>query len=369
MQPARQTDLDALDVLTRAGASRERVSSELGEQLDDVDAALVGDVLRASGRVGETLQLRRSLVQLCALVRAVDAAEQQLITLDDLASGLALHAARSDRFEHFDDARVLLRTLAELLARDTPDSGRQALRSQVAILHRQLREFLLEQLTGSADGSMPTGAADTLEIADPRAAFVVSDPVAVRRNHELVHELLHGADDHPVTGILGAAWRRGWSAVPIVGELPGESDADEPARLADALELLDPAPHELVQVDLRSQPRWHLDGTTMRVSDGLRRSWHLPPTLHGLQLATTERPSWCVLTTSDLQFAIVEGAGHHALLGPTAFVTAACAAPPLETVARFREHVEQLAGGEHDDPPADLLEIATRFGRLRRRSR
>lgn len=369
--PLPHPDLDVLDVLTRAGSAREQVSSALGEQLDEVDAQLVSDVLRAAGRVGETLELRRALVQLCALVRAIDAAEQQRITLAELATGLALHAAHTDRFAAFDDARVLLRTLDELLAHPTPASGQQALRAQVVILHRQLREFLLEQLTGSVDGTMCTQPASEHAPRDTRAAFAVTDPAVARANHELVDELLHGADNHPVTGILGAAWRRGWSAVPIAGDLPGELDEHELPRLAAALELLDPVPLELVQVDLRRQPRWRLDGSTMVLGDGLRRSWHVPATLDGLQHSMADdRAGWCVLSTTDLAFAIIEGADHHALIGPTNFVTAACGAPPLEVVARFREHVEQLTDHDDDDePPADLLEIATRFGRLRRRSR
>lgn len=362
---------DVLDVLTRAGDARERLADALGEQLDAIDALLVSDVLRTAARVGDTLDLRRALVQLCALLRALDAAERELITLDELRAGLALHAARSDRFEHFADARVVLRTLAELLERDTPATGETALRGQVALLHAELRAFAYEQLTGSPHGELAAGAGEarTTQQIDPRADTLVTSPDAARANHELVDELLHGARHHPVTGLLGAAWVRGWSAVPLAGEQLGEDDDHELDRLADALLVLDNgAPRELVQVDLRRQPRLHLDGRTLTLGDGLRRSWTLPASRDGLALAACERPGWCVLATDDLAFAIVEGAGHHALLGPTPFVTAACGMSPLEAVARFREHVESMAG-EDEDPPADLLEVAERFGRLRRRSR
>ena len=93
----------------------------------------------------------------------------------------------------------------------------------------------------------------------------------------------------------------------------------------------------------------------------------MPVTAGSLRAVAATRTRWCVLTTPDLDFAIVEGAGHHALLGPAPLVTTACAVPPLEAIARFREHVEELAGD--DDPPAELLAVAQSFGRLRRRSR
>ncbi|MCB0880223.1 MAG: hypothetical protein KDC46_14715, partial [Thermoleophilia bacterium] len=129
-------------------------------QLDAIDALLVSDVLRTAARVGDTLDLRRALVQLCALLRALDAAERELITLDELRAGLALHSARSDRFEHFADARVVLRTLAELLELDTPATGETALRGQVALLHAELRAFAYEQLTGSPHGELAAGAGE-----------------------------------------------------------------------------------------------------------------------------------------------------------------------------------------------------------------
>jgi hypothetical protein len=74
-----------------------------------------------------------------------------------------------------------------------------------------------------------------------------------------------------------------------------------------------------------------------------------------------------VLTTDELQFAIVEGSGHRAVLGPVAFVEVVVGCTPLEAIARFREQVEALA--VDGQPPEDLLEVAESFGRLRRRSR
>ncbi len=366
-------NLDVLDVLTRVGAARDVASAHLGEQLDEVDALLVSDVLRVAGRVGETIELRRALVSLCALVRAIDAALQDRITLDELRAGLALHAARTDRFAQFADARVLLRTLEELLTRDTPPGGIAALRGQVGILHQDLHAFLIEQLTGSADGMLPTiGVTDSTRTQDPRTPYAIDDPRGARAAHDLVDELRHGARDHPVTGLLGSAWIRGWSAVPILGEQLGEDPA-QLDRLAVALELLEPSPTTLLQIDLRRQPAWRLDGRDLVLGSGLRRSWELPASRSGLAIAAGERRGWCALASgsSEPSFAIVEGAGHHALLGPPTFVAAACGVDsPIQAVARFREQVEQLAELDGtDEPPADLLDVAERFGRLRRRSR
>ncbi len=361
---------DVLDVLTRAGDERAQLAELVGEQLDELDALLVSDVLRAAARVGDTLELRRALVQLCALLRALDAAEREQITLDELAAGLAMHAARSDRFERFADARVLLRTLGELLERDTPETGVAALHGQVRMLHAELRAFAYEQLTGTSDGALPTRGDATPAGTDPLEAMRIVDAEDARAAHEVVEELLHGARHHPVTGLLGAAWVRGWSAVPVAGEQLGEGDSGELDRLAAAIAGLDPAPTELLLVDLRRQPRWQLDGRRLVLGTGLRRAWRLPASRGSLDEVARERTRWCVLTTAEIDFAIVEGAGHHALLGPTDFVTEAAGAAPLEAVARFREHVDLLADDDADeDPPADLLEVADRFGRLRRRSR
>ena len=113
--------------------------------------------------------------------------------------------------------------------------------------------------------------------------------------------------------------------------------------------------------------RWRIVGAQVRVGDHLRRSWELPADHEGLALAATERPGWTIITNPDLSFAYVEGSGHHALLGPTDMVERACGMSVLEAVATFREHVESLA--VDGEPPQDLLEVATDFGRLRRRSR
>lgn len=362
--PATPPDtLDVVEVLTRAGATRARAAALLGEQLDEVDGQLVADVLRAHGRVGDTLALRGALVEACALLRALDAFERQLVTLDELGSGVALQSARTGRFAGFGEARVVLRTVGELLDR-AGSMPERALRAQVELLHRDVRTWLEAQLLG--DGAATAGPASGVA-GDVREPHRIAEPSAARTAHELVDELREGAAGHPVTGILGAAWIRGWSAVPVAGDHVGE-EPEELDRLAAALDVLDPRPRELLQIDLRRQPRWRVTGRELRIGDGLRRSWSLPADRAGLQLAAAERLGWCVLATTDLAFAIVEGAGHHALLGPTEFVTAACDASPLEAVARFREHVESLAE-PGEDPPEDLLLVAERFGRLRRRSR
>lgn len=369
----RSQEFDAIEVLTRAGAERDHACALLDADIEGFDAQLVSDVLRVAGRVGATLDTRRALVELCALVRALDAAEGGRIDLVELRAGIALHAARTDGFAQFHDARVLLRTLVEVLEAGRAEEDSRATRSQVSMLHRELRGWLLEQLTGDPAGTITSLDADGRgrpaageRIVDPRAPWLVRDSRDAAHADALVHELLHGARNHPVTGILGAAWMRGWSAVPLPGEQLGEEPLDL-ELLAVALELLEPVPTALVQVDRRRAPRWLLEGQVLRIGDGLRRSWRLPLGIEGLQLAATERRGWTVLTTPDLQFACIEAAGHRALLGPTEFVVAACGMPPLEVVARFREHVESLA--VEGEPPEDLLEVATRFGRLRRRSR
>jgi hypothetical protein len=354
---------EVIDVLTRAGEARDAFAASVGDAAADADAQLVSDLLRTSGRVGDTLETRRALVELCALVRAIDATEQGRIELEELRAGLDLHAARTDRFAEFHDARVLLRTLAEVLSAPRDP---QAMRAQVSFLHLELRDWLLEQLTGDANGELEAPPVETTSIDDPRLPFRTTQRADRIAADALVTELLQGAQHYPVTGLLGAAWRRDWSAVPIAGEMLGDDPAELP-RLAAALELLVPAPQLLVQVARRRPARWRVSGRTVHVGDHLRSSWHLPATLAGLRLAATERDGWTILTTPELAFAYVEGAGHHALLGPAAFVEAACGMLPLEVVARFREHVEALAiDGE---PPEDLLEVATSFGRLRRRSR
>ncbi|MCW2928469.1 MAG: hypothetical protein JWM86_2437 [Thermoleophilia bacterium] len=369
---------DVVEVLTRADAARDAFCArmaQLGEARErTLDAQLVSDVLRADGRVGDTLETRRALVELCALLRAIDATERGRIELAELRRGLELHAGRTGRFAEFHDARVLLRTLGELLDHPSVADGGDApgVRAQLALLHRELRAWAIEQLTGSADGhvgharSGERAAPASAELLDPRAPWRVRDRAARVANDGLVHELLQGAQGHPVTGLLGAAWIRGWSAVPIAGEQLGEV-AGSLDRLAAALEHLDPRPMTLVQVDRLRSPRWTLEGARIRVGDHLRDSWALPATGAGLELAAGERRGWSILTTDQLAFAVVEGAGHHALLGPRGFVEVALGVGVLDAMAEFREHVESLA--VDGEPPEDLLEVATSFGRYRRRSR
>lgn len=356
--------LDALDALTRPGAARERLLVHAGAEDGAVDARLVSDLLRQAGRVGDTLQTRRALVGLCGILRAMEAAMDGRVDLAELHDGLRVHAARTDRFHDFHDARVLLRTLGEVLEHHV---GRErAAAAQVRLLHAELRAWLLGQLVGDAPPQPAPAAPSTGTSEDPRARFLVRDPGRRRSHDGLVEELLHGADGYPVTGLLGAAWRRDWSAVPVPEEMLGD-DPSEVERLAGACASMAAGRTPLVQVARQRGPMWRLRGTALELLDGLRDSWELPPGARGVELASTPRPGWTILTTATLDFAYVEAAGHHAVLGPSAFVEQVVGMPPLEAVARFRVHVEQLAGDE--GPPPDLLEVATSFGRLRRRSR
>jgi hypothetical protein len=375
--PRTAPSFDVLDVLTRAGDERDALLAMLDDPAADIDSHLVSDVLRSTGRVGAALETRPALVELCAVLRAIDAATSGRIALTELRSGIEVHAARTDRFAAFHDARVLLRTLDELLADPARlELDERATRSQVALLHRELQAWMEDELLGSAAAGLADpapGSASTSDApADPRAAFAITDPVERRAAHDAVDELLHGARHHPVTGLLGAAWMRDWSAVPVAGERIGE-DAGELERILEAVRVLGPVVTHVLMVDRRAQPRWHVEGRTVVVGDGLRLAWRLPATADGLRHLALEDRARCVLTTPDLAFAIVEAVDHHAVLGPAAFVEAACDATPLQAIARFREYVEDLAEDTDSsgvgEPPEHLVEVATSFGRLRRRSR
>lgn len=358
---------DVVDVLTRAGDARDALLALLDDEATDLDAHLVSDVLRANGRVGIALETRPALVELCTVLRAVDAATSERIALDELRRGIEVHAARTDRFAAFHDARVLLRTLDEVLEPARIQHDPRATRSQVELLHRQLHEWMVDQLVGSGDVVDEVPAAPD-PAADPRAEFEVVDPALRRTAHEIVDELLLGAQGYPVTGLAGAAWRRDWSAVPIAGERFGE-DPEQVARFADAFATQLPHVTHVLQVDRRIPPRWTIRGREVVVGSGLRRAWLLPANIHGFTIAALEDRARSVLTTRELEVALVEGVDHQALLGPAAFVEASLGVPPLHAIARFREHVEAIADADDGDPPAHLLEVATSFGRLRRRSR
>lgn len=356
-----------VDVLTRAGDARDALLALLDDEPVDLDAHLVSDVLRATGRVGAALETRPALVGLCTVLRAIDAATSGRIGLDELRAGIEVHAARTDRFAAFHDARVLLRTLDEVLEPARIEHDARATRSQVELLHRQLHEWMVDQLVGSGEATAAVPAA-AVELSDPRDEFEVTDLALRRTAHEIVDELLLGARDHPVPGLPGAAWRRDWSAVPIAGERFGE-DPDEVTRFADAFMSQLPHVTHVLQVDRRMPPRWTIRGREVIVGSGLRRAWLLPASIHGFTIAALEDRARSVLTTPELDVALVEGVDHHALLGPSAFVEQALGVPPLHAIARFRDHVEALAEADDGDPPTHLLDVATSFGRLRRRSR
>ena len=349
-----------LDVLTRSGAARDGFVAAIDDTVD-TDAGLVSDVLRVAGRVGETLATRRALVELCAVVRALDSCLAGDIELAELARGVAVHAARTDGFAHFDEARVLLRTLDELLARAAaPDANERALRSQVAWLDGELRSWLLEQMTGSPTGTLPTPTAS----AAPMPPTLVSDLARVRASNELTDDLLANARFHDVRGLAAAAWVRGWSAVPRAGERLGD-DPDEAARLLAA--LLDIGTHELLHVDLAPRARWHLHGDQLHVADGLRTVAAHTVADDTLAALTVDRPAHGLFTDDAGSFALLEADDHHVVAGPRPFVEAVCGCTVGEALAAFREHVEERAGD--DEPPPELLLVAQRYGRLRRRGR
>ncbi|MBC7460274.1 MAG: hypothetical protein H7287_02830 [Thermoleophilia bacterium] len=366
-----------LDVLTRSGAERDHFITALDATVD-TDVALVSDVLRVTGRVGAARANRTTLVELCALLRALDAWETGTITLAELGRGLDAHAARTDDFERFGSARVDLRTLEELLMRarehehaldDTVNPLARAVaerpvRSQVAFLHASLRAWLIEELTGSVDGALPAApAAAALGAADPD---VVEDTERLRSYNALAEELLTGTAYFDFLGLLAAAWRRGWSAVPRHHERLGD-DGPELRRFITALRDL--GEEEFVEVDLAPRARWQLAGGRIVVADGLRRVALRPLDATGIAAAIAERPAHALFTSPDGSFAYLEGDEHHVVAGPHAFVEAVCGAPPGEAPAAFRDYVEARAGADDDDPPQHLVQVAERYGRLRRRGR
>ncbi|MCW2973261.1 MAG: hypothetical protein JWN72_1534, partial [Thermoleophilia bacterium] len=346
-----------LDVLTRSGAQRDRFITALDATVD-TDAALVSDVLRVTGRVGAALAVRTTLVELCALLRALDAWEAGTITLAELGRGIDAHAARTDDFERFGSARVDLRTLVELLVRardrarnDTlaPDvraAAERPLRAQVAFLHASLRTWLLEELTGAADGALASPAASP-EPA-PTDPAEVDDTERARAFNALAEELLTGTAYFDFRGLVAAAWRRGWSAVPRDGERLGE-DGAELGRFVAALRDLEV--DGLVQVDLAPRARWQLTGGRIVLADGLRRIALRALDADGVAAAIAERPAHALFTSPGGDFAYLEGDEHHVVAGPRAFVEAVCGASTGEALAAFREYVEARAGSADDDPP------------------
>lgn len=370
---------DAIAVLTRSGRERDAFCAAVTVDGGRIDAQLVADVLRVSGRVSSTLGTRRALVELCALVRALQSFVDGSITASELASGMAVHAGRTERFAAFDEARVLLRTVEEVL-----DGGRRSGRAvveQIRLLHASLHEWLVDELVGAggegsqagpAVGGMASpasGRTNGSEASSTALVSVVADPVARRRAHDLAQDLLHGADGYPLPGLAGAAWRRGWTAVPIAGDALDEQDARGPERFVAALASLPEPPDRILRITRRRSPAWRLDADRrLHPGDGLRDAAAAPCTPAGLTaLLDDAHRGWCIFTTDDLALACVEGAGHHVVLGPSAAIDIACGGTALDAVARFREHVESLAV-DGEGPPPDLLEIATTLGRVRRRA-
>jgi hypothetical protein len=346
---------DVFDVLLRAGAERTEFLAAVGTETA-VDAGLVSDVLRTHGRVAATHSRHRELAELCAVLRALDAHRRELIGLAELRSGIAAHAARTDGFARFHDARVLLRTLDEVL--DLHERApQQALGAQVSYLHDELEAWLRVELLGAAPNEAPELAArseDEHRIGDSRERA---------RAEAVAAELLDGAAHHPVAGLAGAAWLRGWAAVPV----PGDLVSDDPAEAARLRAALGADPARRCVLVLRTAPeRWHLGGTRVRAGDGLRPSYAAATTDDAalVRLLGISRAA-AILTDLDATFAVLEDVDHHVIAGPRAFVEAVLGTSVPEALAVFRDHVERMeVDGE---VPEHLLEASRRYGRLRRR--
>ncbi|MCW2956550.1 MAG: hypothetical protein JWO69_1419 [Thermoleophilia bacterium] len=358
MRHTDQPSFDVLEVLTRTRGAREAFLEQVAPD-GDLDAALVSDVLRSNGRVSETRQYHRELAELCAVLRAIDANRVGLIDLADLQRGIAAHGARTDEFERFHEARVLLRTLGEVLTmRD--EAPARAVEAQVSYIHEELEEWLAAELLGvvGRDGDVvvepPTLPHHVLRVTDPgeRAAI---DAAAT--------ELLDGAAHHPVTGLAGAAWVRGWAAVPVANDLVSD-DEREPLRLAAALRDLGVDRAVLL---LRTAPeRWDVRGATVAPGDGFRPSYAAATDDLGIRALTGVPRGAAIITDLAMSFAVLEAVDHHVIAGPRAFVEQVLGRSSNEAFAAFREFVESLA--LEGEPPEDLLEVARRYGRLRRRA-
>lgn len=349
-----------LDVLTRSGDERDAFHALLAGE-PEVDAALVSDVLRASGRVSATRETRSTLVALAGILRSLDAFARGAIEATELHAGLDLHASRTDRFASFGSARVVLRTMLELLEHAVAGrgSGRVA-REQVALLDAELRSWFEAELLGRV-AAPPTGAATTA--IDPRGAHRLADVAEAARLDEAVRELLDPPQMQFFTGLAGACWTRGWVAVPIAGEQLGEDPA-ELAALVGALRAV--GIRRVVQLDLSVAPRWRIEGSSVVVLAGVRSSYTFHVDDAGMAAAAAPRRALAVLTTSELEFAYVERDEHHVVAGPLEFIRAFLGDTAVsEANARFRTWVEELA--DDDDPPEHLLEAATNYARASRR--
>lgn len=357
---AGQLTFDVLDVLTRSGAARDAFHAQLAGE-PDVDAALVSDVLRTTGRVAATRETRSTLVALAVILRSLDAFAREQVDVTELHAGLELHASRTDRFASFGSARVVLRTMLELLEHAVRGRGSGAVAtSQVALLDEELRAWFRDELVGSGPDPTRAPAGAT---PDPRAARRVTDAAEAARIDSAVRELLDPPEVQFFRGLPGSCWKRGWVAVPIAGEQLGD-DPGELVPLHAALHAIGVA--RIVQIDLPPAPRWHVDGLTVEVLSGVRPAYAFAADAAGIAAAAVPRRALAVLTSPDVDFAFVERDEHHVVAGPLPFIRAFLGDTPVsEANARFRTWVEELAGD--DEPPEHLLEAATNFARASRR--
>jgi len=351
-------------VLTRAGDERAKVEAVL-EHDAGMDAALVTDVLRVTGRVGETLATRVALVEVCALLRALDACLAERISLEELRAGVTLHAERTDDFARFDAARLALRTLRDVL--DTARGGSEtALRAQVRFLHDELRDWLLAELTGNVRGILDIPAGPGPESDDPRARWRVMDLARASEFDQLARELVSGEHRHPAVGggLPGTAWIRGWVGVAIPGEQLGDDPA-EMLRLGAA--LAETGIERIVQVTRARPPRWILFGANIVLGDGVRASWEVPATAAGIAALGAPRRALTTITSPSGAFALQEADEHHVLVGPRRLVELICGSTLPEARARFLDQLEARVE-EDEEPREELMAIATRLSRLRERA-
>lgn len=349
----------------RSGAARDAFCSSTDVDPTAIDPQLVSDVLRVSGTVASAAPVRATLVELCALVRAIDAYESGRIGVEELRAGLALHSGRTDGFAQFGDVRVVLRTLTEVLEHGRVGATPAAVDAQVAYVHADLRAWLVERLTGGREAAAQTGAADcSSRRPDAMEPHRVASRDEVARLDALVEELLHPTRSAPFGGTAGAVWLRGWTAAPVIGEFVGEDPA-ELDRLADVLAAA--GIDAVQQVRLARGAAWNVTAERRVVAlDRARASWTVPAARRALGLLGRERGYRTLITCGDERFVLLEREDHHVVLGERSFVAGVCGVGVGEAIAAFRLAVEELDDGELG-PPQHLLDAAALWGRLRRR--
>ena len=358
---APRCSFDALDVLARAGDARDAFCSHVGGHGDDIGLirALLGSGSGSSDRAAVD-----ALVELAAVVRALEAFATGRVDLDELRSGMRLRSRVTRSFERLGPARAMLRTVDDLLVDKELDQRRVA--AQLRVLHGHLHDSLRAQLTGCDHEPGVDVSSDATDKAVPadgsnESPLDVDDALAERFD-ALARECAEGPPNYRGGGLRAFAWVRGWIAVPVASEQLGDDPA-ELERVARVLESVG-ATH-VVRVERTPRSRYEVAGTSVTVGSNMRRSREFEPTIDDLRRASGGTRRHCVFTTRNEDLVYVEDDDHHVIAGPRELVEAICGCSVGEALGAFHEHVEALA--VDDEPPEELAELARAYGRMRRR--